>query len=170
MKWKGRRKSSNVDDRRGSSTGKIAAGEGIVAIIFLAIQLFTGGDAGEILDQFQQQQMPAGEERELSSEEIEVGEFTKVVLADTEDIWQRLFQQNGATYQEPGMVLFDNAVNTDCGSASSAAGPFYCPADQTIYMDLRFFEELRTRFGAQGGDFAIAYVIAHEVGLSLIHI
>src|SRR5690606_36705764 len=141
MKWKGRRKSSNVDDRRGSSTGKIAAGGGIVAIIFLAIQLFTGGDAGEILDQFQQQQMPAGEERELSSEEIEVGEFTKVVLADTEDIWQRLFQQNGATYQEPGMVLFDNAVNTDCGSASSAAGPFYCPADQTIYMDLRFFEE-----------------------------
>lgn len=164
MKWKGRRKSSNVDDRRGSSTGKIAAGGGIIAIIFLAIQLFTGGDAGEILDQLQQEQMPAGEERELSSEEIEVGEFTKVVLADTEDIWQQLFQQSGATYQEPGMVLFDNAVNTDCGSASSAAGPFYCPADQTIYMDLRFFEELRTRFGAQGGDFAIAYVIAHEVG------
>lgn len=163
MKWKGRKKSGNVEDRRGSSKGKIAAGGGIVAIIFIAIQLFTGGDATDILNQFQEQ-VPAGEPRELTTEEIEVGEFTKVVLKDTEDVWHQLFQQNGATYQEPGMVLFDDAVNTACGGASAAAGPFYCPADQKIYMDLRFFEELRTRFGAQGGDFAIAYVIAHEVG------
>lgn len=163
MKWKGRRRSSNVDDRRGSSKGKIAAGGGIIAVIFIAIQLFTGGDATEILNQFQEQ-APAGETRELSAEEKELGEFTEVVLADTEDVWHQLFQENGATYQEPGMVLFSNAVNTGCGGASAAAGPFYCPADQNIYMDLRFFEELRTRFGAEGGDFAIAYVIAHEVG------
>lgn len=163
MKWKGRRKSSNVEDRRGKSTGKIAAGGGIVAIIFLAIQLFTGGDGAEILNQLQDQ-MPAGEERELTEEEIEIGDFAATVLADTEDVWHQLFQQSGSRYQEPGMVLFSQSVNTSCGGASSAAGPFYCPADQKVYMDLTFFEELRTRFGAEGGDFAIAYVIAHEVG------
>lgn len=164
MKWRGRRKSSNVEDRRGSSTGKIAAGGGIIAIIFIAIQLFTGGDAGEILNQLQQQQVPAGEERELTAEEIELGDYSAIVLADTEDVWNQLFQQGGSDYPEPGMVLFSNAVNTACGGASSAAGPFYCPADNKVYMDLKFFEELRTRFGAKEGDFAIAYVIAHEVG------
>ncbi len=164
MKWRGRRKSSNVEDRRGSSTGKIAAGGGIIAIIFIAIQLFTGGDAGEILNQLQQQQVPAGEERELTAEEIELGDYAAIVLADTEDVWNQLFQQGGSDYPEPGMVLFSNAVNTACGGASSAAGPFYCPADNKVYMDLKFFEELRTRFGAKEGDFAIAYVIAHEVG------
>lgn len=163
MKWKGRRKSTNVDDRRGSSKGKIAAGGGIIALIFLAIQMFSGGDSGEILNQLQNQ-MPAGEDRELTEAEKELGDFAATVLADTEDVWHQLFQESGATYQEPGMVLFSDAVSTDCGSASSAAGPFYCPADQYVYMDLRFFEELRTRFGAKGGDFAIAYVIAHEVG------
>lgn len=164
MKWRGRRKSSNVEDRRGSSTGKIAAGGGIIAVIFIAIQIFTGGDAGEILNQLQQQQAPAGEERELTSEEIELGDYSAIVLADTEDVWNRLFEQEGSDYPEPGMVLFSEAVNTGCGGASSAAGPFYCPADEKVYMDLRFFEELRTRFGAKEGDFAIAYVIAHEVG------
>lgn len=164
MKWRGRRKSSNVEDRRGSSTGKIAAGGGIIAVIFIVIQLFTGGDAGEILNQLQQQQAPAGEERELTSEEIELGDYSAIVLADTEDVWNRLFEQEGSDYPEPGMVLFSEAVNTGCGGASSAAGPFYCPADEKVYMDLRFFEELRTRFGAKEGDFAIAYVIAHEVG------
>ena len=164
MKWRGRRKSSNVEDRRGRSTGKIAAGGGIIAIIFIAIQLFTGGDAGEILNQLQQEQVPAGEERELTAEEIELGDYSATVLADTEDVWNQLFQQGGSDYPEPGMVLFSNAVNTACGGASSASGPFYCPADEKVYMDLKFFEELRTRFGAKEGDFAIAYVIAHEVG------
>lgn len=164
MKWKGRRKSGNVEDRRGSSKGKIAAGGGIIAVIFLAIQLFTGGDGGEILNQLQNQVTAPGEERELTEAERELGDFAATVLADTEDVWHELFRQSGATYKEPGMVLFSDAVNTACGAASSAAGPFYCPADQKVYMDLRFFEELRTRFGAEGGDFAIAYVIAHEVG------
>ncbi len=163
MKWRGRRKSGNVEDRRGSSKGKIAAGGGIIAIIFIAIQLFSGGDATEILNQFQEQ-VPAGETRELSVEEKELGDYAGVVLADTEDVWNALFEQSGSSYPEPGMVLFSDAVQTACGGASAASGPFYCPADQKIYMDLRFFEELRTRFGAKEGNFAIAYVIAHEVG------
>lgn len=163
MKWRGRRKSSNVEDRRGSSKGKIAVGGGLIAIIFIAIHLFIGGDATEILNQFQEQ-APAGEPRELTAKEKELGDYAGVVLADTEDVWNDLFQQNGSSYPEPGMVLFSDAVNTACGGASAASGPFYCPGDQKIYMDLTFFEELRNRFGAKEGNFAIAYVIAHEVG------
>ena len=166
MKWKGRQRSTNVDDRRGKSTGgKLAAGGGIIGLIFLAIQFFSGdGDVTDILNQIQTQTPASTEERELTAEEKELGAFTEVVLADTEDIWNEIFAQNGADYREPGMVLFSGAVQTACGGASAASGPFYCPADEKLYMDLQFFEELRTRFGAQGGDFAIAYVIAHEVG------
>jgi len=130
MKWKGRRKSSNVEDRRGQSTGgKIAIGGGIIGLIFLAIQLFSGGDATEVLDQLQNQ-APATEERELTAEEIELGDFAATVLADTEDVWNQIFEQNGSGYREPGMVLFTDAVQTACGGASSASGPFYCPADE----------------------------------------
>lgn len=165
MKWKGRRKSTNVEDRRGSSTGgKIAAGGGIIGLIFLAIQIFGGEDTAEILNQIQNSVPITSQERELTSEEKELGGFVKTVVADTEDIWSNIFAENGADYREPGMVLFTDAVQTACGNASATSGPFYCPADEKIYMDLSFFEELRTRFGAQGGDFAIAYVIAHEVG------
>lgn len=171
MKWKGRRKSTNVEDRRGSSTGgKIAAGGGIIGLIFLAIQIFGGGDTTEILNQIQNSVPLTSEERELTPEEKELGGFVEVVVADTEDIWNNIFAENGADYREPGMVLFSDAVQTACGNASAASGPFYCPADEKIYMDLRFFEELRTRFGAQGGDFAIAYVIAHEVGHHVQHL
>lgn len=173
MKWKGRRQSGNVEDRRGKSTGgKLAAGGGIIGLIFLAIQFFSGdGDVTDILNQIQTQN-PATttEERELTAEEKELGQYAATVLADTEDIWNNIFMENGSGYREPGMVLFTDAVNTACGGASSASGPFYCPGDEKIYMDLRFFEELRTRFGAQGGDFAIAYVIAHEVGHHVQHI
>lgn len=165
MKWKGRRKSSNVEDRRGkSSGGKIAAGGGIIALIFLAVQIFSGEDSSEIFNQIQQHIPVSSEERALTSEEKELGDFAGTVLADTEDIWKELFTTRGLTYREPGMVLFTEEVRTACGGASSASGPFYCPSDQKIYMDLIFFEELRDRFGAEGGDFAIAYVIAHEVG------
>lgn len=163
MKWRGRRKSGNVEDRRGSSKGKLVAGGGLIAVVLIAIQLFSGGDATEILNQFQEQ-IPAGETRELTAEEKELGDYAAVVLADTEDVWSELFRQNGGTYPQPGMVLFSDAVQTACGNASAASGPFYCPAGQKIYMDLRFFEELHTRFGAKEGNFAIAYVIAHEVG------
>lgn len=169
MKWKGRRQSDNVEDRRGmSSGGKAIVGGGLIGIVILLLQLF-GGETGKniapILEQFNQgQQTEEIEERALTPEEIEIGEFAKTVFADTEDIWHTIFKENGMTYQEPKMVLFSGSVQSACGGASSASGPFYCPADQKVYMDLTFFEELRTRFGAKGGDFAIAYVIAHEVG------
>lgn len=164
MKWKGRRKSSNVEDRRGSSTGgKIAVGGGIIGLIFLAIQLFSGGDATEVLEQFDQQNS-SSESRELTAEEKELGDFAATVLADTETVWHEIFSENNMQYEEPGMVLYDNRTNSGCGTASSATGPFYCPQDQKVYMDLDFFKELRQRFGVKDGNFAIAYVIAHEVG------
>ena len=165
MKWKGRRRSTNVEDRRGMSTGgKVATGGGIIAIIVIVLQLFGGGEVAEVLQQIPQQGPVSTEERALTSEELKLGEFTEIVFADTEDIWIEIFSQNGANYREPGMVLFTDMVETACGGASAASGPFYCPGDEKVYMDLSFFEELRTRFGAEGGDFAIAYVIAHEVG------
>lgn len=169
MKWKGRRQSDNVEDRRGmSSGGKAIVGGGLIGVVILLLQLF-GGETGKniapILEQFNQgQPTEQVEKRALTAEEIEIGEFAKTVFADTEDIWHKIFQENGMTYQEPKMVLFSGSVQSACGGASAASGPFYCPADQKVYMDLTFFEELRTRFGAKGGDFAIAYVIAHEVG------
>jgi hypothetical protein len=157
-----------MEDRRGVSGGQLAAGGGIIGVIILLINMFTGGDAGGILNGIQEQ-LPNGlggqtEQRELTAEEKQMGEFVATVLADTEDVWHRVFQQNGMAYEEPKLVLFTDAVQTACGGASSASGPFYCPLDRKVYMDLAFFEELQSRFGAEGGDFAIAYVIAHEVG------
>jgi predicted metalloprotease len=140
-------------------------GGGIIGLIFLAIQLFSGGDVTETLQQLESQiQTSSGESRELTAEEIESRKFINAVLVDTEDIWNKIFSENNMNYQEPGLVLFTDGVQTACGGASSASGPFYCPTDQKVYMDLGFFNELKTRFGAEGGDFAIAYVMAHEVG------
>ncbi|MEZ4787154.1 MAG: neutral zinc metallopeptidase [Flavobacterium haoranii] len=170
MKWQGRRQSDNVEDRRGmSSGGKAIVGGGALGIIILLLQLF-GGETGQnlapVLEQFNQgQQTEQVQERELTAEEKSMGEFAATVLADTEDIWTKIFQENNlGVYEKPKMVLFSGSVQTACGGASSASGPFYCPADKKVYMDLTFFEELKNRFGAKGGDFAIAYVIAHEVG------
>lgn len=170
MKWKGRRQSDNMEDRRGmSSKGKLAAGGGLVAIIVIALQLF-GGDTGQQLAPLveeigKSQSVQQTQERELTAQEKELGSFMSTVLADTEDVWSKVFVENNlGQYKKPNMVLFTNAVNTSCGSATAASGPFYCPADQKIYMDLAFFDELQSRFGAKGGDFAIAYVTAHEVG------
>ena len=169
MKWQGRRQSGNLDDRRGmSGKGKLVAGGGIVAIIVIALQLF-GGETGQqlapLVEQFGGSQTQQVEQRELTAQEKEVGNFVSTVLADTEDVWNQIFANNNlGDYAEPTMVLFTDAVSTACGNASSASGPFYCPADQDLYMDLAFFEELKTRFGAKGGDFAIAYVTAHEIG------
>ncbi len=170
MKWRGRRQSGNVDDRRGMSTkGKFAAGGGVIALIVLALQFF-GGETGQqlapIVEQLgNQQTVHTTTQRELTAQEKEMGSFMATVLADTEDVWGQIFAENNlGQYDDPTMVLFTDAVGTGCGNASSASGPFYCPADHKLYMDLAFFDELKNRFGAKGGDFAIAYVTAHEIG------
>ncbi len=170
MKWQGRRQSGNLDDRRGMSKGKAAAGGGvIVVLIVLALQFFageTGQQHAPIVEQLgNSQTTQQTEQRELTAQEQEMGNFMGTVLADTEDVWNQIFRDNNiGDYAEPQMVLFTDAVSTGCGNASSASGPFYCPADQNLYMDLTFFDELKTHFGAKGGDFAIAYVTAHEIG------
>ena len=169
MKWMGRRQSDNVDDRRGVSGGKVALGGGAIGLVILLINMFMGGgDSGDLLNGLQQQMQQQGggqtEAVPLTEEDKKLGEFVGVVLADTEDVWKKIFEENGMTYEEPKLVLFREGVQTACGGATSASGPFYCPGDKTVYMDLAFFEELKTRFGAKGGDFAIAYVIAHEIG------
>jgi predicted metalloprotease len=167
MKWIGRRQSDNVEDRRGmSSGGKGIIGGGIIGIIILLLNLFGGENAQmltPVLEQFNQQSTQT-ESRPLTEKELEEQKFIETILADNEDVWTKIFQENNLQFKEPGLVLFSNAVETACGNATSSSGPFYCPGDQKVYMDLIFFEELKTRFGAQGGDFATAYVIAHEIG------
>jgi len=172
MKWKNRRTSSNVEDRRGmgrsSSGGGIGGiggkgmmGGGLGLIIFLIIA-FLGGDIGSMLNPGVVNpgtQAPY----ESTAEDDELAQFVSVVLADTEDVWAQIFRDNGRTYQEPELVLFNDRVESACGVAGSSTGPFYCPADRKIYIDLSFYRELGQRFGAPG-DFAMAYVVAHEVG------
>lgn len=163
MLWRGRRESTNVDDRRGMSTGGLVAGGGILGVIVLVLNfLLGGGDASQLPTQ-----LPGAAQTELSAEEQaaddERAQFVKVVLADTEDVWNQLFAQTGQDYQEPTLVLFRQGVQSGCGSASSQTGPFYCPADQKLYIDLSFYQDLQERFNAPG-DFAMAYVVAHEVG------
>jgi len=169
MKWE-RKTSGGFEDRRGmSGGGKAVIGGGIIGIVALLLTMF-GGETGQVigtmLNQTQgtTQSSEQVQTRELSQEEITLGQFSEAVFVYNNETWTEIFKENGQKYQEPGMVLFDDGVNTACGSATSASGPFYCPADQKVYMDLRFFEELHSRFGAKKGDFAIAYVIAHEVG------
>lgn len=169
MKWSGRRESGNLEDRRGmSSGGKTIVGGGVLGIIILLLNTFGGENVQmltPILEQLNQggQSAPT-EQRELTTAELEERQFVDAILTDTEDVWHKIFQENNLQYKEPNMVLFSGAVDTECGSATSASGPFYCPADQKVYMDLTFFNDLKTKFGAQGGDFATAYVIAHEIG------
>lgn len=174
MKWEGRRKSSNVEDRRMSTPQKVAIGGGLATIIILLLQLFMGDDGRNIAEalqnQLQQQEGTTEAAQPLSEEDRRLGDFVATVLADTEDVWHKLFREQGGQYREPRLVLFRDAVHSKCGGATAQSGPFYCPADETVYMDLSFFELLRTRFGAQGGDFAIAYVIGHEIGHHVQHL
>jgi predicted metalloprotease len=168
MKWSGRRSSENFEDGRGmSSGGKTIVGGGIIGIIILLLNVFGGENAQmltPILEQMNQGNGASTEQRDLTASEIEEGKFIEAILVDTEDVWGKIFQENNMEYIRPKLRLFTQSVETACGGATSASGPFYCPGDQKVYMDLAFFEELKTRFGAQGGDFATAYVIAHEIG------
>ena len=168
MKWSGRRSSENFEDRRGmSSGGKTIVGGGIIGIIILLLNVFGGENAQmltPILEQMNQGNSAPTEQRDLTAAEIEEGKFIEAILVDTEDVWGKIFQENNMQYKRPNLLLFNQAVETACGNATSASGPFYCPADEKVYMDLVFFKELKTRFGAEGGDFATAYVIAHEIG------
>ncbi|WP_426484394.1 KPN_02809 family neutral zinc metallopeptidase [Flavobacterium sp. 2] len=167
MKWQGRRQSDNVEDRRGISGGKVAIGGGVIGIIVLLLNVF-GGETGKqiapVLEQMQGGQQQTEAAAPLSKEDEEMGNFVRTMLAYNEDTWNKIFEEHGMTYKNPKLVLFRGSVQTACGGASSASGPFYCPGDQKVYMDLGFFEELKNKFGAKGGDFAIAYVIAHEIG------
>lgn len=167
MKWLGRRQSDNVEDRRGMSGGKVAVGGGVIGIIILLLNVFggeTGQTIGNVLEQVQGGQQQTEAAATLSKEDEEMGAFVRTMLAYNEDTWSKIFVEHGMTYEKPKLVLFKGSVQTACGGASSASGPFYCPGDRKVYMDLAFFEELKTKFGAKGGDFAIAYVIAHEIG------
>jgi len=184
MRWKGGRRSSNVEDRRGQSAGHSSAGSGSgllgfipmlvrtktgrimlligVVVVFgsrmmgidLLPMLLGGSGSGSAV---------TGQPYELSAEDKELGDFVSVVLADTEDTWQAIFREQRGAYREPTLVLFTGRVNSACGMATAAVGPFYCPGDQQLYIDLSFFQDLKQRHGAPG-DFAQAYVIAHEVG------
>ena len=163
MKWVGRRQSENIEDRRGFSTGgKVVAGGGLAGLAVLLLSYFLGVDVSQVIPP--EQGDGTVERREVDPAEQKLKEFTAVVLADTEDVWHELFRQKlRREYREPELVLFSGSDRSGCGFASAATGPFYCPVDQKVYIDLQFFGELERRFQAEG-DFAEAYVVAHEVG------
>jgi predicted metalloprotease len=166
MRWKTGRRSSNIEDRRGRrlSGGTVFKGGVGTIVLTLALAYFLGVDP-QVLLQLQQGigQQEVVEDYQPTPQEAQLADFVSVVLADTEDTWREIFRQSGRSYEEPTLVLFSGAVKSACGMASAAMGPFYCPSDRKIYIDLAFFEDLRLRHGAPG-DFAQAYVIAHEVG------
>jgi predicted metalloprotease len=165
MRWAGRRQSENVQDRRGMPVAAMGGGVGIGGLLLLMlVSWIFKGDPGAVLNQLPQGGAPAARQSgEIDPRQQPLKEFVSVVLADTEDVWNEEFRKLGRRYQEPSLVLFSEAVESACGTAGASVGPFYCPGDQQVYIDLQFFEELQKRFGAPG-DFAIAYVVAHEVG------
>lgn len=164
MEYKSRKGSSNVEDRRGKGKGGIAlAGGGIGGLLLILIITFLGGDIGEVLNGQQDADSGTSVPYEETAEEKELAEFVSVVLADTEVVWTKLFQEQGLEYVEPILVLYTDSVQSACGAAGSSVGPFYCPGDHKLYIDLSFYQELQDKFQAPG-DFAMAYVVAHEVG------
>jgi len=165
MKWTGRRQSTNIEDRRGMSRGGMLAGGGLTGIIIIIAALLFGVDPTQLLQQVDSGSViETGTQQAASPEEEQLKQFIAVVLADTEDIWNQLFPAEfNQDYVEPQLTLFTGFVSSACGRASTASGPFYCPMDAKVYIDLAFFAELEQRFGA-AGDFAQAYVVAHEVG------
>ena len=167
MRWSGRRESENVEDRRGMPVKGIAAGGGgVLLLVVIVISLLTGKDPTPLLQQAQQQGGAGGggAAQPVDPAQEPLRQFVAVVLADTEDVWGALMPKElGRSYQQPKLVLFSGQVQSACGFASAASGPFYCPGDNNLYLDLAFFDEMKRKFGAPG-DFAMAYVVAHEVG------
>ena len=164
MFWEGRRESDNVDDRRGITGGGVAAGGGLIGVIVFVVRFLLGGANTADL----QQMLPGGQpQQQMTQQQKQVDDqrshFVRVVLADTEDVWDKIFGDMGKSYTHPTLVLFRNSTQSGCGTASEQSGPFYCPSDEKVYIDLDFADELSQRFGASG-DFAMAYVVAHEVG------
>jgi hypothetical protein len=164
MRWQGDRESENIEDRRGTPGGPMVVTGGLGTLVIVLVSLYLGIDPTALLQQVggPQGPMPGAPAPDIEGQR-ESRDFVAVVLADTEDVWKDLFRQMGRQYEEPRLVLFSGAVQSACGNASAAMGPFYCPLDHKVYLDLSFFDELRTRFRAPG-NFAQAYVVAHEIG------
>ncbi len=166
MRWLGGRESENVEDRRGGGGGRgLAIGGGIGSVVIAVIVFLLGGDPSQVLNQAgpdESQTMP-GAQANGPQPDDEAAKFTRVVLGSTEDVWTKILAENGQQYRPPTLVLFRGRTQSGCGTATAASGPFYCPGDKKLYIDLSFYDELRDRFQAPG-DFAMAYVVAHEVG------
>jgi predicted metalloprotease len=171
MRWRGGRASTNVEDRRGMGRGGLAVGGGLGTLVLVLLAAFCGVDPRQFLEQVPTEGGPSApaERRTGNPEEDELAQFVRVVLGNTEDTWNEIFRRQGGSYREPRLVLFTGQVQSACGRAGASVGPFYCPGDEKVYIDLSFYRELRARFRAPG-DFAQAYVIAHEVGHHIQHL
>ena len=165
MKWTNDR-SDNVEDRRGKGGGKgMMIGGGLGTVVIALIVMFLGGDPSTVLNNSAiMQGQGQTEQRELTEEELKTYEFVRMVTAETEETWTEVFEEHGLEYRKPKVVMFEQVTQSGCGTAQAAMGPFYCPADETIYMDMSFFNELQSKYGAKVTEFSVAYVMAHEVG------
>lgn len=165
MKWTNDR-SDNVEDRRGKGGGRgMMIGGGLGTIVMVLVVMFLGGDPSAVLNNSGIMQGQAQtEQRQLTEEELKTYEFVRMVTAETEKTWTEIFEEHGLEYRKPKVVMFEQVTQSGCGTAQAAMGPFYCPADETIYMDMSFFNELQSKYGAKVTEFSVAYVMAHEVG------
>lgn len=165
MKWTNDR-SDNVEDRRGKGGGRgMMIGGGLGTIVMVLVVMFLGGDPSAVLNNSGIMQGQAQtEQRQLTEEELKTYEFVRMVTAETEETWTEIFEEHGLEYRKPKVVMFEQVTQSGCGTAQAAMGPFYCPADETIYMDMSFFNELQSKYGAKVTEFSVAYVMAHEVG------
>ena len=165
MKWTNDR-SDNVEDRRGKGGGRgMMIGGGLGTIVMVLVVMFLGGDPSAVLNNSGVMQgQTQTEQRQLTEEELKTYEFVRMVTAETEETWTEIFQEHGLEYRKPKVVMFEQVTQSGCGTAQAAMGPFYCPADETIYMDMSFFNELQSKYGAKVTEFSVAYVMAHEVG------
>lgn len=165
MKWTNDR-SDNVEDRRGKGGGRgMMIGGGLGTIVMVLVVMFLGGDPSTVLNNSAiMQGQGQTEQRELTEEELKTYEFVRMVTAETEETWTEIFEEHGLEYRKPKVVMFEQVTQSGCGTAQAAMGPFYCPADETIYMDMSFFNELQSKYGAKVTEFSVAYVMAHEVG------